>query len=420
MVLRLEASPSTHGDIFHSFSLSLRVFYTPPVTAGLKLTSHSVLAQNRNPFTAIFKAPLHLPPLQDTYDPRRGGFGDSPDNAVLISDGEFNCDNSDDSDDGRFDTTFSPLKELPTAPRNKGVNALPGASSNNDVKEPSMAGASLAEFIAKGHGYGLQHDLRPFTGLYGKTSNREGTICFNNDEWDRRFSFSLKAIRQPDLLKSILNSHHRGQSPRSAASSHGVQTQSDSCRLSQNHDHRGGSDQTSDPEHYHPPASNDRGEQNKEGSESRASILRLLDDESNNEHRVNLQHDISHRRYYNIDNEEDYHPIKDSVTKYGQDKDVVQPPRKHRKISTSALITRGTALKWQTRGSTLKEELVEAPVAKFEEWPLNDVVLKRVILKFKWNAYRTPESLWHKSLAERTSSMGRALPLRVAFIAEEV
>ncbi|RYP91653.1 hypothetical protein DL770_002219 [Monosporascus sp. CRB-9-2] len=549
--------------------LNNQVFYTPPAAAGPKLTSRSVLAGNRDLSTAISKAPLHPPPLQDAHDPRRGGPGQSPDDAVLISDGESDCD---DSDDGRSDTTFPPLEELPTAPRNdvqsnsvagpnKGVAAPPGASGDDDAKEPSVtgradpddksastrqqearslecspapssvspealhvkqaqlvpagyaawtAGASPAEDMAKRHGHGLQHDPRPSAGSCGKTSNRDGTICLDNDEWDRRFPFSLEAIRRRsqarranesarkaaglDQPESVLDSHRQAQSPRSAASSHGVQTQqrSDSCRLSQHHDHRGDSDQTSDPEHHHPPVPDDRGEQNKEGSivppqaqESRASIPRLSDDESNNERklanaepsiqlsasqdRVNLQHNIGRRQHCDVDDGEDYCPVVGSDTEHSKDNDGARPPRrKRRRISTSAPTTGGAALKRQTRlhctssrsrqaqepsqrpkrrrsqrsipnppsseGATLGKESVKAPVAKFEEWPLDDVVLKRVTvdgmttfqLQFGWHACtnhgynldRTPETLRRKSPAERTSSTGRDLPPKVASTAE--
>ena len=109
-------------------------------------------------------------------------------------------------------------------------------------------------------------------------------------------------------------------SPRSAASNRGVETQQrfDDRRLSQHH-HRDDSDPTSDPEQRHPPITDGREKQNKEGSvvppqaqKGMGGIPRLLDDESNNERnlantepsiqpsasqdRANLQHEIGRRR----------------------------------------------------------------------------------------------------------------------------
>jgi hypothetical protein len=287
-------------------------------------------------------------------------------------------------------------------------------------------------------------------------SNYDGSICLDNDEWDRRFPYSSQAIRrrlrarqsvckaaEPDQLDSDLDSHHRARSPSRATSSHGSETRqrSGSRGPSPHHDHHGDSDQPSDPEYRHPPVPDDRGEQDEEGpvvppqaQESVAGIPRLSDDESNNDReladaepsvqpsmqssasqdRAKLQHNIGGRRCCRTDDREDCGPIGDSVTEHGRD-DITQLPRKRRRISTSAPASRETMPKRQTllqcassrtrqaqrpttqcpkRGrsqrsppsprssgrSTLEEERVEASVAKFEEWPLDDAVLKRVIV----------------------------------------
>jgi hypothetical protein len=95
--------------------LDNQIFYTPPVVAGVTLTSHNVSAWNADVSAVISGAPLHPPPLEDAHDPRRSGPGDLPNDTVLISDSESNCNNFDNSDDGRSNTPFpSPDKLLPT------------------------------------------------------------------------------------------------------------------------------------------------------------------------------------------------------------------------------------------------------------------------------------------------------------------
>ncbi|KXX74185.1 hypothetical protein MMYC01_210519 [Madurella mycetomatis] len=127
-----------------------QIFCTPPVAAGPKLTSRSALSRNGDLSANVSRAPFHLPPLQDAHDSRRGGPGDSPDDAVLISDSESDCD---DSDDGRSETAFLSLEELLAAPHNEmqsncvagtdeGIDAPPGASGDDDVKEPWATGGA--------------------------------------------------------------------------------------------------------------------------------------------------------------------------------------------------------------------------------------------------------------------------------------
>jgi hypothetical protein len=163
----------------------------------------------------------------------------------------------------------------------------------------------------------------------------------------------------------------------------------------------------------------------------------------------------------------------------GEDEDVVRPPRaKRRRVNTSAaLTTRRTAPKRQSRlrctnsqsahaqrppltqgpkrrqsqrssskpqrsekpqfsgRSALEEETTEATFASFEEWPLEAVVLKRVLVngiatfqvQFTWNPCTNHgrndtarETKRHKPPAEKASSTGCALPLRAASTAKEV
>ncbi|KAK4148590.1 hypothetical protein C8A00DRAFT_19606 [Chaetomidium leptoderma] len=204
---------------------------------------------------------------------------------------------------------------------------------------------------------------------------------------------------------------------------------------------------TSDPEHRHPSVQDDGGKQNEgfvappQARESRASMPRSLVDEGSNsepsmqpsssQDQANLQHDIGHRRHCSPDDGAGCGPVEDSIAQHGQADDVTQPPRKRRGIRTSSPTTRGTAPEPQTRlhraGSQSPQarlrtsqrpkprrrqglrssdvlddrgeqesETDEAPVAKFEEWPLGNAVLKRVIMgdapptfvvQFTWDPY---------------------------------
>ncbi|KAK0655337.1 hypothetical protein B0T16DRAFT_451038 [Cercophora newfieldiana] len=263
-----------------------------------------------------------------------------------------------------------------------------GTVCNTTVLETD--GASLAEAGAKHNGHGLQHDPRLSAELCGKTSNRDGTICLDNDTWDKRFPFSPAAIRrrlqtrranklareaaEPDQPKSVPASRRGAQSPRSAASSLGETHQgSDTRRLSQHYDYHDGSDQTSDPEHPHPLVPNDRREVNEECSavpsevqESRASTPMLPDVESMSEFElatpgpsmqpsasqdsVEPQRDLDRRRHRDTDGE-DYRPIVGSDAEQSKDDDDVdrQPRRKRRRVSGTTLATSGTASQQQTR-----------------------------------------------------------------------
>lgn len=86
-------------------------------------------------------------------------------------------------------------------------------------------------------------------------------------------------------------------------------------------------------------------------------------------------------------------------------------------------------------GSGSENATSEALVTNLEEWPLGDVVLKRVKgqgmtifqLEFRWNAFadhvqphRIPESLQSKSPSERTPLTRRLLHSRVVSTAEKV
>lgn len=114
----ITSTPLTRNTMAAIF-LDNQIFYTPPVVLGATLTSHHASAQYADISAAISGAPPIPPPSQDAHDPRHGSPGDSPDDALLISDSESNCDDPENYNDGRSDTTFPPLNELLTAPRNR-------------------------------------------------------------------------------------------------------------------------------------------------------------------------------------------------------------------------------------------------------------------------------------------------------------
>lgn len=61
---------------------------------------------------------------------------------------------------------------------------------------PEIDAASPAEDGATRHSHGWQHDSRSSAELCGMTSNRDGSICLPNDEWDKRFQFSRPATQR--------------------------------------------------------------------------------------------------------------------------------------------------------------------------------------------------------------------------------
>ncbi|RYP31679.1 hypothetical protein DL767_005592 [Monosporascus sp. MG133] len=378
-----------------TIDLDNQIFYTPSLAAGgPKLTSRSVLARDGNLSAAISGAFLHKlslspPQLQDAHDPRYGGSGASPDDAVLISDGESDCG---DFDDSRSDTTFPPLEELLTAPRNevqsncvagtedKDISATPRGSGDSDAKEHSVTGGADSDDESVSTQHQQSRNL--------ENGSREGIVW--SDEGDE----SELATAEPTLQPA----DGQGQIDfRCNVGGHCNTNLEEDCRP------------------IHPPVPDDRGEQDADGSvvppqvqEGRTSIPRLSDDVSNkdlelantepftqpstSQDLVILQRNIGRRRYCDADDGEGYRHIVGSDTEYSQDDDVARPRRrKRRRISTSTPATCGTVPKRQ--GLTLREEVVDVISAKFEEWPLEDTVLKRVImdglvtfqLQFTWD-----------------------------------
>ncbi|TGJ84457.1 hypothetical protein E0Z10_g4337 [Xylaria hypoxylon] len=291
--------------------LDSQIFYTPLPAAKPKPTHRSLLARNGGISTTVSEAHLTLPPPPPP-PPQEAG-GPRQDEVVEISsDGESN---DDDLDDGQSRQQAEPGS---VAGAGKGINTTPGTNGNNDTKKPSVTGGSnpddkytstqqQPELLSASPGaLQTQYDSRPSTQSGGKNSNRDGAMCpdpTDHAAWDKRYPFSLAALGRrklaelakesackpavSDYPEPALDSVRRAQSPGSAASNHGSETQQrpTSRHLSQRHN-QGDSNQTSDPEHRHPLVLENR-EQNEEGSdvplqaeESQASILTLLDNES--------------------------------------------------------------------------------------------------------------------------------------------
>jgi hypothetical protein len=69
-------------------------------------------------------------------------------------------------------------------------------NTSRDITVPETDAASLTERRATRHGHGMQHGPRPSEKLCGTTSNHDGSICLDDEEWDRRFPFSHQARRR--------------------------------------------------------------------------------------------------------------------------------------------------------------------------------------------------------------------------------
>src|SRR4051794_14251831 len=85
---------------------------------GATRMGHHALARYADVSAAISETPPIPPALQNAHDSRHSSPGDSPDDALLISDSESNCGDPGDDDD-RSDITFPSLDELLTAPFNR-------------------------------------------------------------------------------------------------------------------------------------------------------------------------------------------------------------------------------------------------------------------------------------------------------------
>ncbi len=140
------------------------------------------------------------------------------------------------------------------------------------------------------------------------------------------------------------------------------------------------------------------------------------------------QRGLGRRGHHDTDDGEDYSPGVYSDTEHSE-YDAAQPPRRKRRVSAAARAAGGTAPRQQTRpyygdspsqkaqrssqrpkrrpgrgicnnpssqgsASERESETDEAPVAKFEEWPLGSAVLKRVtvdgapatfVVQFTWD-----------------------------------
>ncbi|KAK3368555.1 hypothetical protein B0H63DRAFT_534826, partial [Podospora didyma] len=125
-----------------------------------------------------------------------------------------------------------PLSSSPKTLHARWTQPIP-SNYYNTLRDTAVTDAtSLVEHKATCHGHEMQHGPRPSENPCGKTSNHDGSICLDNEEWDMRFPFSSEALRRKNTAKSA------SQGPRLAASGLGFesQRQSDSHCLSQHYD----------------------------------------------------------------------------------------------------------------------------------------------------------------------------------------
>ncbi|KAK4149038.1 hypothetical protein C8A00DRAFT_19234, partial [Chaetomidium leptoderma] len=365
-------------------SLRNQLLYTPPVTSG---------------------APSHLPPLLDAHDHRRGCPGNSLENALFISDGDSDCD---DSSDGRSDSTLLTLEKLPTARRNgvqsnsvsgttdKDINIPPGASGVGDAKGPSVDGGASADDSRPDcggspcrQGLGCPRHPNLSTKIYrryrqarepwaeagnpfcssqalpgGSSETGETEQLLGGHDLPQEGECSADTGDDMDYLTSARSGgregtlcRDEGDKPELASAKPALQPLNSQdvvahCNTSPEED-RGPA---------HPPVPDDRGELEKGGpvvpppaQKTRASIPRLSDNEpsmqlSTSQNQVNLRRHISRRLQCNTDDGQNDYPMVGSDAEHSEKDDVAQPlPRKRRRVSTMSLATGGTASQQQTR-----------------------------------------------------------------------
>ncbi|KAL2263072.1 hypothetical protein VTK26DRAFT_8297 [Humicola hyalothermophila] len=275
--------------------LDHQIFYTPSAAANLKPTSRGLLAQNP-PSSAVSGNPLRLPPppeLQNAVGSQLGGARTPKNDGIEMSASDES--DYDTLDEGRprnklesesvTGTDSSPPPLLQDAGRPQpGSTRIPANDvieiSSDEESDDDTLGSPRCKAVCAGDscrwGLGCPRHPNLSTKIYRK-------------QWLAK-ELRAKADSPPCRPYTLPGgSFNTAQSPRSAASSLGVETQqwSDSCRPSPPNDRRHNNDHTSDPEHRHPSVPDDRGEQDEDGpvvppqvQESRASTPLLPDNES--------------------------------------------------------------------------------------------------------------------------------------------
>ncbi|KAL2166220.1 hypothetical protein VTG60DRAFT_3108 [Thermothelomyces hinnuleus] len=158
-------------------------------------------------------------------------------------------------------------------------------STTRSTTAPETDAASLAKHKATRYDRGCQRDPRLSAEPCGTTSNYDGSICLPNVEGDERYPSSREAMPGASIL-----------------------------RLSEdgsNNDHELAIAEPSGQPCVQPSANQDR---------------------------VKFQHDMGRRPRCGTDVKEDHSPVEDGVTEHGRE-NVIQLPRKRRRISTPTLAT---------------------------------------------------------------------------------
>ncbi|KAK4141205.1 uncharacterized protein C8A04DRAFT_31178 [Dichotomopilus funicola] len=325
--------------------------YTRPTTADLELTSRGLLAQNP-PFSAVSGNPLHLPPPPELYNAggsQLGGTRTPKNDGIKMSAGD--------------ESDHTPLTRA-----GLDIGGLQPSSTRipvNDVIEISIDEESDDDAL----------------GLHRRKDDEDGPVVPSQIQESRASTPLLRGDESIiDLELADTEPPLRSQSPRSASSNCGVETQQTfaSRPLSQGHEHQDDSSQMSDRTQRDPLVPGDTKKQDEEGrtvvspqaQESAAGIPRLSHDESNNDcelagaeqsvqssmqpsasqARPIPQHLIGRRRLCDADDGKDSCPTVDSDAEHSEKDDVVGPPcRKRRKVSTVTVATGRTASQRQTR-----------------------------------------------------------------------
>ncbi|KAK4149901.1 hypothetical protein C8A00DRAFT_46588 [Chaetomidium leptoderma] len=392
-----------------------------------------------DPSAAICGVPLHPPLPQDAHDPHRGSAGESQADAILIpSDDEF-----DDLDEGRSDTSFESLDGLLLDARNK-VQSGRVTGTGIDAPEPSVSSMADPDNESPASPIALHTEQdRPVPAspasrralVCAGSSCRQGDGCAKHPNLSA-FYRRLRNAKSPKAKAD--NEGSEGDEPEPADAGLPLQPPYSQDRINFRRDVGGQCNTNLEADHRPacPPVPDDRGEQNgmcpaappQVTMRATTTVRWLIPSHPCSgplaRSRVNTSAPTTRRTAPKRQT-----PL--HCTNSPPLQAQIPPPTRGPKRRQSQ---RSISKPQSSRGSALEEETLEAAFASFEEWPL-EAVLKRVLVdgvatfqvEFTWNPCanhgrngHTPENWRRKSPAGRTSSTGRALPLRVASTAEQV
>ncbi|KAK4206404.1 hypothetical protein QBC37DRAFT_300861 [Rhypophila decipiens] len=351
--------------------LDNQIFYAPPIALGATRIDHHALPRYADVSAAISETPPIPPASQNAKDPRHGSPGDSPDDALLITDSESNCGDPGDDDD-RSDITFPSLDELLTAPfsrvaatADKHDSATSSISDDRDVNEPSITEAEPNDESAS-----TQHQQSRT--LQCSPTPLPASLRTSHEEKDQPIpASSCRPPHEPARSRSIGDTEspqateddllHHPWSPHN--------TLSESVEIDCSSVPSQPSTKPSDnAESLHSAQDEGQGGTLYRDSANAKSAMQS----SANQALVSPQRVLGPHQHRDTDDEEVYRPTEGSDAEHSQD-DVRPRLRKRRRVNVSNPLTSGTAAQQTHQEETVKD-------AKFEEWPLENAVFKRVTL----------------------------------------